>query len=230
MAEAGAAPALHGRSLERLRPLREELGAAGTDAEGFAADLADLEACADLFQRVLARFGRVDALVNNAGLNRRKSVLDVTPEDYAAVTNVNLRVAYFLSQHAARGIVARGGGGKIVDVGSLTSTIGLSSVSIDGASKGGLVQMTRAMAVEWAEHDIQVNALCPGFIQTPLTLESVWGDPHRRAWVLKRLPSRRAGLPEDLLGAALLLASAASDYIAGQTLYVDGGFLAGSPW
>jgi len=230
MAGAGAAVALHGRSPERLRALEGELRAVGADVAAFEADLADLAACAALVASVLARFGRLDVLVNNAGLNRRKPVLEVTALDYAAVMDVNLRAAYFLSQHAGRAMIARGEGGKIVNVGSLTSSIGLSSGSIYGASKGGLVQLTRALAVEWAEHNIQVNALCPGFIQTPLTAEHVLGNPHRREWLMARIPSRRAGTPEDLVGAGLLLASAASDYMTGQTLYVDGGFLAGSPW
>ena len=173
-------------------------------------------------------FGSIDILVNCAGTNRRMPIDEVSPEVYDQLMAVNLRSPYFLSQQVARGMAA-GGRGKILHIGSLTTQIGLGDVSVYGMTKSALSQLTRTMAVEWAAHNIQVNCLCPGFIATELT-EPLWNNPDRRDWMLERLPIRRAGTPADLAGMALLLSSRASDYITGQTIFVDGGFTAGSPW
>jgi NAD(P)-dependent dehydrogenase (short-subunit alcohol dehydrogenase family) len=122
------------------------------------------------------------------------------------------------------------GGGKILNIGSLTCSIGLSEVAVYGASKAALAQLTKTMAVEWAAYNIQVNCLAPGFILTSLTQDTLWGDDGKRHWMLERIPARRPGVPDDLVGLALALVGPAADYITGQTVTVDGGFLAGSPW
>jgi len=228
LASAGAELALSGRSAARLERLRCEIVAAGGTAQAFPADLAELESIEPLVQSVRDRFAHIDILINCAGTNQRMPIGDVSPEVYDQLMAVNLRSPYFLTQQIARGM-AEAGRGKIVHIGSLTTQIGLGGVSVYGMSKSALAQLTKTMAVEWAAHNIQINCLCPGFIATELT-EPLWSHPRRREWILDRLPIKRPGRPDDLAGMALLLSSRASDYITGQTIFVDGGFTAGSPW
>ncbi len=225
---AGAAVALNGRTQGRLEALQQEIQGQGGEAAVFLADLSDLAAISALVTAVVERFGRIDILVNCAGTNRRQPIMDVTPEVYDQIMATNLRSAYFLSQAIVPHMM-RQGGGKIINIGSLTSTIGLGDVSVYGMTKGALAQLTKTMAVEWAEYNVQVNCLCPGFIATELTAP-IWADPERRRWILDRLPIKRPGRPADLVGMAIYLASSASDYMTGQSIYIDGGFLAGSPW
>jgi NAD(P)-dependent dehydrogenase (short-subunit alcohol dehydrogenase family) len=182
----------------------------------------------DVVRQVIERHGSLDILVNCAGINQREPILEVTPETYDAIMGVNLRAVYFLSQAAARAM-KDSGGGKIINIGSLTSTIALSDVSVYGCTKSAVAQLTKTMAVEWAKYNIQVNAIGPGFMRTSLS-DPVWENQNRKRWMEERIPMRRGGQPEELIGLALLLASPASSYMTGQTVYVDGGFLSGSPW
>lgn len=228
MAAAGAQVVLNGRSLEKLAEIQQQIVASGGQAEPFAADVADLEATRAMVEHVLARFGRIDVLVNCAGINRRMPIEQMTPEVYDEIMATNLRGLYFLTQAVVPAMRAQGGG-KIVHVGSLTSSIGLADVSVYGMSKSALAQLTKTMAIEYANDNIQVNCLCPGFIKTELTVP-VWESPTRSRWMLERIPARRPGLPEDLVGVAIMMASRASDYLTGQAVYVDGGFTAGSQW
>ncbi len=228
LAMAGATVALSGRSLPKLEAVQREIEEHGGNAAVFPADLADLAAIPALVEAVVARFGVVDILVNNAGTNRRMPIGEMTPAVYEEIMATNLRAIYFLSQ-AVRPHMAARQRGKIINIGSLTSTIGLADVSVYGMTKSALVQLTKTMAIEWAPHNIQVNCLCPGFIATELTVP-LWEDPQRREWIFDRLPIKRPGRPEDLVGMAIYLASAASDYMTGQSVYIDGGFLAGSQW
>ena len=169
-----------------------------------------------------------DILVNNAGTNRRKPIVDVTEDDYAFITATNIRAVYFLSQ-TAQAIMQAQGGGKIIHIGSMNVHYALESVSVYGLTKGALAQLTKVQAVEWAADNIQVNCITPGFVKTPLS-QPIWDDPQKESWLLACIPMRRAGQPEDLIGAALLLAAPASAYITGQNLVVDGGFMAGGSW
>jgi len=228
LALAGAKVALHGRSAERLARLADGIHEAGGTAAPFVADLDDLERIAPLLEDVATRLGPVAILVNCAGINQRMPIGAVTPAVYDSIMSTNLRSLYFLTQAVAAGM-AEQGGGKIVNIGSLTSSVGLGDVSVYGMTKSALAQLTKTMAIEWASQNIQVNCLCPGFIATNLTAP-LWDDPERRRWMLDRLPIKRPGRPEDLVGLAIYLASRASDYTTGQTLSVDGGFLAGSQW
>jgi NAD(P)-dependent dehydrogenase (short-subunit alcohol dehydrogenase family) len=229
LADAGATLALAGLPGEEgLRSIYERLRTEGHTVDIIVGDLIDVECAVRLVATTLDRFGHLDILINCAGINRRMPILDVRPEDYDAIMAVNLRGAFFLSQAAAKPMIEQGGG-KIINIASLTSAIALTDVSVYGASKAGLAQLTKTMAVEWAQYNIQVNAIAPGFMHTPLS-DAVWENPQRRRWMLDRIPSRRGGQPEELVGLAILLASPASSYITGQTIYVDGGFLAGSPW
>jgi NAD(P)-dependent dehydrogenase (short-subunit alcohol dehydrogenase family) len=211
-----------------LEAVRDMIVAAGGSAIIAPADLRTVTGVDRLVETATEAMGGIDILVNCAGMNRRQSIAEVTPETFDEIMNVNLRSAYFLSRAVAPGMGARGGG-KIVHIGSINAAVGLQHVSVYGLSKSALVQTTKVMAIEWAELNIQVNCLCPGFIRTELT-EPLWRDERRSRWILDRLPTRRPGLPEDLVGMAIYLAGPASAYTTGQAFYVDGGFLAGSPW
>jgi 2-deoxy-D-gluconate 3-dehydrogenase len=230
LAGAGALVALSGTNTEHLEETRRRIEADGGWAVVVPADLLSAAACRRLANEAYeALGGRLDILFNNAGTNRRKALADFTDDDYAFLMDVNLRSAFVLSQ-AAYPLMRARGGGKIVNIGSMTSFLGLGTVGVYGMTKAALAQLTKTMAVEWAPDNIQVNCLAPGFIHTPLTAAGLFSDPKRRAWIEARTPMRRPGTPDDLIGAALLLASPASDYITGHTLAVDGGFLAGGSW
>lgn len=228
LAAAGATVALSGRSAERLAATRRAIEEAGGRAEAFAAELGELAAVQPLADAVLGRFGQIDILLNCAGMNQREPIAQVRPETYERIMNVNLRSAFFLSQAVQPGMVARGGG-KVIHIGSLTTSYGIGNIAVYGLSKSAIGQLTRAMAVEWAEQNIQVNCICPGWIETELT-RPLWADEHRRGWILGRVPMKRPGKPRDLVGMAVYLASPASDFTTGQTFYIDGGFMAGGQW
>ena len=229
LAEAGAAVGLHGTRLHQLEELQAQIEAGGGRAVCLPADLRDLAACRHLIADAHSALGRLDVLINCAGINRRKPAETVSEEDFEAIVAVNLRSLFFLCQ-AAQPIMRAQGGGKIVNIGSVTSVDGLGEVSVYGATKSAVAELTKTLAVEWARDNIQVNCLAPGFIVTPLTETTLWGDAWRRQWLLDRIPARRPGMPEDLVGAVLLLSSAASSYLTGHTLVVDGGYLAGGSW
>jgi len=218
---AGARVALVDRDLEGLEDTAAHLGAAGVQTSRLALDLTAPGAPA----RVLEALGPVDVLVNNAAINRREPLLEVAPETYDEIMAVDLRAPYLLAQAVARA----GRPGAIVNVGSITVAVGLQGVSVYGAAKAALAQLTKTMAVEWAGQGVRANCLCPGFMATRLSAP-VWRDPSRRRWMRDRIPAGRPGRPDELSGALLLLASDAGSYLTGQTLFVDGGFLAGSTW
>jgi NAD(P)-dependent dehydrogenase (short-subunit alcohol dehydrogenase family) len=228
-AEAGGKVGIHGTAASRLEEARRLVERVGAPPAVLPADLRTVEGARDLVARASAALGGLDVLVNCVGMNRRKPISLVTEEDYDAIQAVNLRSVFFSSQ-AAHPILKSRGGGKIIHFGSMASTLGLSQVSVYGLTKAAIVQMTKTMAVEWARDGIQVNCILPGFLRTPLTEEYFWQDESRRRWLLERIPAGRGGTPEDLAGAALLLASPASSYLTGQAIAVDGGFLAGGSW
>ena len=228
LSSAGATIALSGRDTIKLDGLVADIQTGGGIAAAFPADIENLDSVRALVDATMSAFGRIDILVNCAGMNRRQPIVDVTSETYDQIMNVNLKSAYFLSQAVAP-IMARQGGGKIIHIGSINAAIGLAGVSVYGLSKSALVQTTKVMAIEWAKDNIQVNTLCPGFIKTELT-EPLWQDPKRSGWIMDRLSIKRPGKPDDLIGMAIYLASQASNYTTGQAMYVDGGMLAGSPW
>ena len=228
LAAAGARVALNGRSRAKLEQVEHEIVVRDGVAASFPADISDLGAIPELIEAIVEHFGRIDVLVNCVGTNERMPIADVTPEVYDQIMAINLRSVYFLTQAVSTDMIAQGSG-KIINIGSLTSQVALADVSVYGMTKSALAQLTKTMAIEWAAHNIQVNCLCPGFIATELTA-SLWDDPRRREWMLDRLPIKRPGQPADLVGMTILLASHASDYMTGQTVYIDGGFLAGSQW
>lgn len=227
LAAAGATVALNGRTQAKLEQVQQAVVAAGGTAASFAADLSNVEAIEPLLDGVAQRFGRLDILVNCAGINRRMPMRDVTPDTYDEIMSTNLRAVYFLSQQAALRMADQGGG-KIINIGSVTAAVGLNDVSVYGMTKSAMVLLTKTMAIEYAPQNIQVNCLCPGFIATELTVP-LWTS-ERRDWILSRVPARRPGTPADLVAMAVCLASRASDFTTGQAIYVDGGFTAGNAW
>jgi len=202
---------------------------AGATVHEHQCDLMDADAAEQIVAATVERFGRIDVLVNNAGTNRREPIFEVSRQTWDLISTVDLRLPYELSRAAAKVMVERGTGGSIVHIGSLNNAIGLEGVSVYGAHKAALCQSAKSMAVEWARHRIRVNALCPGFMLTPLS-KPLWDDAQRGTWILDRSLLRRPGYPEELIGALLLLASEAGSFITGQTMYVEGGWMAGTPW
>ncbi len=229
LAEAGALVAAHERTAADLGDALDLAKDHAVAVAPYAADLSDVDACRALVQRVHAELGRIDVLVNCAATNARLAIEEMDPATFDRIVAVNLRAPYFLSQ-AVYPLMRDVGGGVIVNIGSVNIGYGLDVVSAYGATKGGIAQFTRAAAVEWAPDGIRVNCLVPGFIVTPMNEEALWGQPRRREWILDRVPMGRPGRPEDLVGALLFLASDASAFMTGQTLIVDGGFLAGGSW
>ncbi len=220
LAQAGATVALRGNR----RPATEAAAAIGSAAWAFAADLSTEQGPQQLFDAVLSRFGRVDVLVNNAGTIHRAPAEDFALEDWQRVLQVNLTSVFQLSQLAARNMMERNSGGKIVNIASLLSFQGGVRVPAYAASKGGVAQLTKALANEWAPRGIQVNAIAPGYIATTNT-EALQADETRNRQILERIPAGRWGEPGDLAGAAIFLSSAASDYVTGTVLTVDGGWM-----
>lgn len=232
MAGAGADVALVGRDGATLEPVAREIEAElGRQALCVPLDVADTAALEPAVERIVERFGRIDILVNNAGMNVRNATLDFTAADWDAVLDTNLKGAFFLTQAVGRHMV-RTGRGKILNISSMTAFLGVPTVPAYAASKAALQQLTRLLAVEWAEHNIQVNALAPGWIATemtaPLQTRPEFAPRHR--WILSRTPAGRFGEPPELVGAAVFLCSPAADFITGQVLAIDGGILAGSDW
>jgi 2-deoxy-D-gluconate 3-dehydrogenase len=177
-----------------------------------------------LTEEVLAGLGRLDILVNNAGTIRRAPAAEYSEEDWAAVIEVNLSAVFRLSQLAGRHMIERGGGGKIINIASLLSFQGGVTVPAYAASKGGVAQLTKALANEWAKHGVCVNAIAPGYMRTDNTA-ALQADETRNRQILERIPAGRWGEPEDLAGAAVFLASPASDYLNGHVLVADGGWM-----
>jgi NAD(P)-dependent dehydrogenase (short-subunit alcohol dehydrogenase family) len=229
LAEAGAVVGVHGTKKEKICEVGKSIQNSGGSYVPLSGELSNVEACRKLVADAERELGRIDILINCVGTNRRKPIRDVDPEDFEQIVAVNLRSVFFTCQ-AAYPNMRKQGGGKMINIGSVTSTDGLGGVSVYGATKAAVAQLTKTMALEWAKDNIQVNCLAPGFIFTPLTEKGLWGDAHRKQWLLDRIPARRPGKPEELLGATMLLASDASSYITGQIINVDGGYLAGGSW
>ena len=221
LAEAGAEVHLVARRPAELETLRDALHASGAKAEATALDITDLAATAAM----VAAHGPFDILVNSAGLARHAPALDTTPEDYDAAMNLNLRAAYFLTREVARGLIAAGKPGSLINISSQMGHVGGPDRAVYCANKHALEGMTKAMALEWAAHGIRVNTLCPTFIRTPLA-EQTLKNPERKAWILSKIKLGRLGEVEDLMGPITFLASDAAALITGTHLIVDGGWTA----
>jgi 2-deoxy-D-gluconate 3-dehydrogenase len=225
-AEAGADVALSARTQAELERVAERVRQLGRRAVVLPADIGRVEVIGPIVDRAVAELGGLDVLANVAGNQRRRPLLDVTLEDWNYIMDVQLRGAFFVAQAAARAMRQRGRG-KIVHIASMTSYRGFQDIGLYGMAKTAVVGMVRYQALEWAREGIQVNAIAPGWIETPMTATM---QPDRRRWVCEHVPQGKYGLPEDVAHLAVYLASPASDYCTGQTFPVDGGFLAGNPW
>lgn len=224
LAEAGADVAGISRS-EDANDTRQGIETAGRRYQHISADLgaASPDDLAVLVRQTVDEFGRLDILVNNAGTIRRGAALDIPEEDWDAVLNLQLKVAFFLAQAAAR-VMAQNHAGKIINIASMLSFQGGVNVSSYAIAKSGVMGMTRALATEWAPLGINVNAIAPGYFSTDLTA-ALQADEARNTAILARIPAGRWGTPNDLKGAVVFLASATSDYMQGATIPVDGGWL-----
>ena len=223
MAEAGAAIAIAGRNVKKSEAAAAELAKLGVKTAVLEVDVANEASCRQMIDDTVARLGRLDILVNNAGINIRKAPDALALEEWKQVIDTNL-TSTFICSHAAYPRMKAGGGGKIINIGSMLSIFGASFAPAYGASKGGVVQLTKALAVAWAKDNIQVNAVLPGWIDTDLTRKAREEVSGLNAMVLMRTPAKRWGKPEDHAGVAVFLASKASDFVTGTFIPVDGGY------
>nr|WP_325182367.1 SDR family oxidoreductase [uncultured Oscillibacter sp.] len=229
LVRAGAEAALCGRTVEKCEALAEELRDEGGTASAHCLDVARVETIQPCVDEVVDRYGKIDVLFNVAGVNRREGLLDVEEATYDRLMDTNLKGLFFVSQRVAREMYKRKKG-SIVNIGSHNDQGMLGGCSVYGASKSGVIALTRSMAVEFAQYGIRCNAISPGHILTELT-QVTWDHPTRAPWLKERIAMGRPGAPEELVGMAILLASDASSYMTGQAYHIDGGCLCGgAPW
>ncbi|WP_145561716.1 2-dehydro-3-deoxy-D-gluconate 5-dehydrogenase KduD [Yersinia aldovae] len=203
----------------------EKVTALGRRFLSLTADLSKIDAIPALLEKTVAEFGKIDILVNNAGIIRREDAINFSEKDWDDVMNVNIKTVFFMSQAVAKQFIKQGHGGKIINVASMLSYQGGIRVPSYTASKSAVMGVTRLLANEWAKHGINVNAVAPGYMATNNT-QQLRKDEERSKEILDRIPAGRWGLPDDLKGPVVFLASKASDYISGYTIAVDGGWLA----
>ncbi len=224
LASVGAKLIINGRNELKVQQTVMELRENGVEAKGFPFDVTDDKQVRQAVADIESSIGPIDILVNNAGIIKRVPTEEMEESDWNAVIQTNLTAPFLLSRHVGKFMIERKRG-KIINICSLMSELGRDSVSAYAAAKGGLKMLTRNLATEWAPHHIQVNGIGPGYIATPInTSYRSPGNPLNR-YIVSRTPAGRWGIPEDLVGAAIFLASAASDFVNGQLIYVDGGLL-----
>jgi 2-dehydro-3-deoxy-D-gluconate 5-dehydrogenase len=223
LAEAGAD--IVGVASSSLEDARIGVEGLGRQFLGIQTDLSEIKTVGKIVTETIAKFGKVDILINNAGIIRRADAIDFTEKDWDDVLNVNLKTVFFLSQIVARQCIQQQTGGKIINIASMLSFQGGIRVPSYAASKSGVMGLTRLLACEWAKHNINVNAIAPGYMATDNTAP-LRADPIRNSEILARIPAGRWGSPDDMKGIAVFLASDASNYINGFTIAVDGGWLA----
>ncbi|MBD3679039.1 MAG: SDR family oxidoreductase [Rhodobacteraceae bacterium] len=221
LARAGAEVTVAARRADRIEALAEALTAEGLSAKALTMDVTDVEAT----RAAVAANGPFDVLVNSAGLARHAPALETTPEDFDAVSGINTRGAYFLTQAVAKGLVEAGKPGSLINVSSQMGHVGGIDRAVYCGTKHAVEGMTKSMAIEWGKHGIRVNTVCPTFIITPLT-QSTFENPERRAWIEDKIKLGRAGTVEDIMGPVVFLASDASALMTGAALLVDGGWTA----
>jgi gluconate 5-dehydrogenase len=222
LAKAGADLALCARDLDELEKSRAEAGSHGVTARIYRMDVLARASIRETVDAIVRDFGRVDILVNNAGVNVRKPVTQLAEEEWDLVLDTNLKGYFLVAQAVAPHMIQRGKG-KVINIASILGTVALDNQVAYASSKGGIVQMTKVMAIEWAKHNVNVNAIGPTYFETPL-VAALRDDPERFRFINERTPMGRWGQPEELEGTLIFLASQASDFITGQTIYVDGGW------
>jgi NAD(P)-dependent dehydrogenase (short-subunit alcohol dehydrogenase family) len=225
LARAGAKVIIGARRVEQLARVCEEIAGDGGDAIAVPLDVTDPRSAKDAVEAAMLH-GGLDILVSNAGVASSKSVLEISEEDWTRVVDTNLKGSFLMAQAAARAMKEHGRGGAIVTVASILGLRVAGNVAAYAASKAGVVQLTKALALELAKYNIRANALCPGYIETDLNQEFFDSDAGRA--LIRRIPQRRLGRLDDLDGALLLLTSQAGSYITGSTLVIDGGHLVSS--
>ena len=225
LAQAGAAVLVAGRNEQKNAGAVKELEGLGAKAAAIALDVADPASCSAMAEAARARFGGLDILVNNAGVNNRKAPEAYDPEEFASILDTNLNGVWRCCM-AAFPLMRDAGGGKVINIGSVTSLFGVPFAAPYATSKGGVLQMSRALACSWAKHNIQVNCVLPGWIDTDLTRRARTQVPELHDNVLRRTPAGRWGAPDDMAGIAAFLASSGSDFITGAAIPVDGGYMA----
>jgi gluconate 5-dehydrogenase len=221
LGKAGAQIVLNGRDAAKLEAARERLAAQGVSAKTSRFDVADRQAVFDAVQRIESDGGAIEVLVNNAGIQRRGSFETFPDETWREITAINIDGVFHVAQAVGRRMVERKRG-RIINICSVASELGRATIVPYAMTKGALRQMTRGLSAEWARHNIQINAIAPGYIRTPLN-RALMDDEKFSAWVSARTPAGRWAEPEELVGAAIFLASDAASYVNGHVLYVDGG-------
>jgi gluconate 5-dehydrogenase len=225
LAAAGARLVLNGTDAARVAAAAELLRQSGHEVFESSFDVASEAAVVGAFKQLDEAGVEVDILVNNAGIQLRKPIVELSAAEWQRVIDINLTSAFLVGREAARRMIARGRGGKVINIGSLTSEAARATVAPYTAAKGGIKMLTRAMAAEWAAQGIQANAIGPGYMATEMN-QALIDNPAFDSWVKARTPARRWGQPDELVGTAVFLASRASDFVNGQIVYVDGGMLA----
>lgn len=221
LASAGATVALAARRVERLKELRAEIDADGGEAHVYQLDVTDLASVRGCIARVEQDFKKIDILVNNSGVSATARITDTTEEDYDFVMNTNAKGAFFVAQQTAKVMIAQKTAGRIINIASVAGMKVMSQLSVYCMSKAAVVHMTRAMALEWGRHGINVNAICPGYIVTEINAAHFETEAGQK--LVSLLPRRRAGKPEDLDGILMLLASDESRFVNGAAITVDDG-------
>lgn len=221
LAERGAHVTLAARTTAKLDAQRAAFRDHGWDANAITLDIADI----DKTETAVADAGPFDILVNSAGLARHSPAIDTTQADYDAVADLNIKAAYFLTRTVAKGLIASGKPGSLINISSQMGHVGGIDRAVYAATKHALEGMTKSMAIEWGPHQIRVNTICPTFIRTPLT-EQTFNRPERRAWVEEKIKLGRVGEVSDVMGAVAFLASEAAALITGTSLLIDGGWTA----
>jgi 2-deoxy-D-gluconate 3-dehydrogenase len=224
LADAGADIAVIGRDEEKNQQVVSEVQEKGRKALSFSTDLRDIDAIGEMVSQVVEHFGKLDIFVNNAGVSHTQSALKVTEKDWDMVIDLNLKSLFFCCQAAAK-VMKEQGSGKIINVASVAGAVGDLGISPYTASKAAVINLTRSLALEWVRYGIQVNAIGPSYIETEMNTVEL-SNPKVREKIVGKTPMNRLGVADELGGVAILLASNASNYMTGQTVFVDGGWLA----
>jgi 2-deoxy-D-gluconate 3-dehydrogenase len=224
LAHAGADMAIVSRHLEEAEKAATDMRQFGVQAIGVCCDVTSVKQIDEMAEKVITRYGKIDILLNNAGMNIRKPIVDVQEEDWDRVIDTNLKGIFFVAQRVAKEMIQRKSG-KVINIGSVCSSVGIRQLGVYGASKGGVAMLTKVMALEWAPYNIQVNGIAPPYVRTPMT--AGWmNDPERLKWIIDSTPLGRLGEIDDLAGPVVFLAGDMSDFVTGHMLSADGGWIA----
>ncbi|HFA51309.1 MAG TPA: gluconate 5-dehydrogenase [Bacteroidetes bacterium] len=226
LGKAGATLVINGRSMKRLQAAKEKYQKDGLDIHVYEFDVTQEKEVIAALDQIEKEVGKIDILVNNAAIIKRTPILEMEVEDFRKVLDVDLVAPFLMAKNVVKRMIANGKGGKVINMCSMMSEVSRNTVSAYAAAKGGLKMLTKEMADEWAKHGIQANAIGPGYFATDQTAPIRVGGHPFNDFIVKRTPARRWGNPDELQGAAIFLASKASDFVNGHVLYVDGGILA----